>query len=537
MKKIKLLIVPFLVVFLAFSFTNDNGSNDELEQALQKIDSKDIRSYMKFLSHDLLEGRGTGTRGHEVAAHYVATQFDLLGLKPGGENDSYFQNVPLVKGKKRYEGSEITLIGSGGKQSLSFMEDYLFIDAPAENLDGTMEVVFAGFGISEPGQNHDDYKNIDVKDKFVAIFSGTPANYKSEGAAGARTAKFQEAKKRGAKGIIYMLRPEDSRNLTWDVLTNYFYNPSGDGISLRSEEENTIEIIMSPTGLQKFIGDNQIEDLLSAKGATTVKDIEFSLNVSSDHIEYITSPNVIGIVEGSDPSLKDEYIVYTAHLDHEGIGAPVQGDSIYNGAYDNASGTAILLEVAQAFASMEEPPKRSIMFIALTAEEKGLLGSKYFASNPTVPKEALAANINTDMFLMEEPLREIVVLGAPFSDLGQYAEEAASELDLEIVPDPVPEENLFVRSDHYSFVEQGVPALFVVNNYKKPTSASDTTAVNTRWLRTIYHSPKDEFREDMNFEAGEKYGRFNFLVGYRAAQQTDKIKWKKDNIFGQRFGS
>ncbi|CAN5264309.1 M20/M25/M40 family metallo-hydrolase [soil metagenome] len=532
----RILLLPFLVVFLAFSFTVDNG-NEQLEKALEKIDSKDIRAYMKFLSHDLLEGRGTGTRGHEVAAHYVATQFDVLGLQPGGENNTYFQEVPLVKGMKRYEGSEITLIGQRGQQALSFMEDYLFIDAPAESLKGKMEVVFAGFGISEPDQGHDDYKDIEVKDRFVAIFSGTPANFKSEGAAGSRTAKFQEAKKRGAKGIIYLLRPEDSRNLTWDVLTNYFYNPSGRGISLRTEEETAIEIIMSPAGLQKFIGDHKLEDLLASNGDNPVKEIEFSLNVSSDDIEYITSPNVIGIVEGSDPELKDEYIVYTAHLDHEGIGTPVRGDSIYNGAYDNASGTAILLEVAQAFASLEEKPKRSIMFIALTAEEKGLLGSKYFASNPTVPKESLAANVNTDMFLMEEPLREIVVLGAPFSDLGQYAEEAASELELEIVPDPVPEENLFVRSDHYSFVEQGVPALFVVNNYKKPTSEGDTTAVNTRWLKTIYHSPQDEFREDMNFEAGEKYGRFNFLVGYRAAQQEGKIKWKKDNIFGQRFGS
>lgn len=535
----KHIIIPVLSILFTlgtFSFTL-NSENDDWEQVLEKIDHNNIRSYMKFLSDDLFEGRGTGTRGHQMAAQYVATQFDLLGLQPGGENNTYFQDVGLKMGNKDFTGSEVAFLKNREKMPLTFMEDYLFIDGPMDQISGKNEVVSVGFGINAPDQNHDDYKNINIKDKFVVILSGAPEGFKSDAPVTTRSAKFEEAKKRGAKGIIYMIRPEDMKNITWQVLQSYFANPSGHGMSLRDRESTTVEIILSPSGINKFLGDQTLDDLQNKKKKLAAKNIEYTLNVKTDHIENITSPNVIGILEGSDPVLKNEYIIYTAHLDHEGIGRPVQGDSIYNGAYDNASGTAIILEIAEAFASLPTPPKRSIMFIALTAEEKGLLGSRYFAANPTVPIESIAANINTDMFLMEEPLNEIVVLGAPFSDLGQYAEEAARYLELEIVPDPVPEENLFVRSDHYSFVEKGVPALFVVNNYRKPTHEGDSTAVNTLWLKSIYHSPKDEFREDMHFEAGEKYGRFNFIVGYKAAQQDGKIRWKKDNVFGQRFGS
>ncbi|MDQ3393566.1 MAG: M20/M25/M40 family metallo-hydrolase [Bacteroidota bacterium] len=538
MNLIRKMLIPGLAIFFTFSFTLIE-QKEEWEQALEKIDLQNIRAYIKFLSDDLFEGRGTGTRGHELAAQYVANQFDLMGLKPGGENGTFFQDVALKKGNKDFAGSEISLFRNKEKISFSYMDDYVFIDGPSENITGKSEILFAGFGIYAPDKNHNDYKNLNIKDKFVVLFSGAPAGFSSDFPASTRSAKFAEAKKRGAKGIIYMIRPEEMKTVTWEVLQNYFADPNGHGMSLREETSanKTIEIILSPSGMSKLLGEQKPDDLINKKKNSAVKNIEYSLNLKTDHIENLTSPNVIGILEGTDPALKSEYIVYTAHLDHEGIGKPVDGDSIYNGAYDNASGTAIILEIAEAFASLSQKPKRSIMFIALTAEEKGLLGSRYFAANPTVPISSIAANINTDMFLMEEALNEIVVLGAPFSDLGQYAEEAARYLELEIVPDPVPEENLFVRSDHYSFVEKGVPALFVVNNYRKASSDSDTTAVNTRWLKTIYHSPKDEFYEEMNFEAGVKYGRFNFMVGYKAAQQAEKIRWKKDNVFGQRFGS
>lgn len=530
-------LLAISITFSIFSFTFNN-ENEEWEQVLEKIDHQDIRAYMKYLSDDLMEGRGTGTRGHQLSAQYVATQFDLMGLRPGGENNTFYQDVPLQKGNRDFAGSDVTFLKNREKISFTFLDDYLFIDGPSENITGNSEIVFAGFGINAPDQNHNDYKNLNVKDKFVVIVSGAPAGFSSENPSRARRVKFDEAKSRDVKGIIYLLRPEEMKNLTWEVLQSYYANPSGRGMSLKENTETrTIEIMLSPSGTSKFLGDQKLEDLLNNKKKASVKNIEYNLNVRTDHIESISSPNVIGILEGSDPALKNEYIVYTAHLDHEGIGRPVKGDSIYNGAYDNASGTAIIMEIAEAFASLPQPPKRSIMFIALTAEEKGLLGSRYFAANPTVPINYIAANINTDMFLMEEPLNEIVVLGAPYSDLGQYSEEAARYLDLKIVPDPVPEENLFARSDHYSFVEKGVPALFVVNNYRKPTSENDSTAVNTLWLKSIYHSPQDEFREDMHFEAGEKYGRFNFIVGYKAAMQDEKIRWKKDNIYGQRFGS
>jgi Zn-dependent M28 family amino/carboxypeptidase len=234
---------------------------------------------------------------------------------------------------------------------------------------------------------------------------------------------------------------------------------------------------------------------------------------------------VLAYIEGSDPRLKEEYMVYTAHLDHEGIGQPLEGDSIYNGAYDNAAGTAIMLEIARAYTELTRPPKRSVLFIALTAEEMGLLGSEYFANHPTVPLDNLVASLNTDMFLMEKPLHEIVALGEEFSGLGHLAHLVCQQKKVAIVPDPLPEENIFMRSDHFSFVKKGIPSLFVINSFHKSDTLDEKSDANYRWLKTVYHTPLDNFRENIHYEAGVTYAQINFLIGYLAAEQKDRIKW------------
>jgi Zn-dependent M28 family amino/carboxypeptidase len=223
--------------------------------------------------------------------------------------------------------------------------------------------------------------------------------------------------------------------------------------------------------------------------------------------------------------MKNEFVVYTAHLDHEGIGQPMEGDSIYNGAYDNAAGIAIMLEIARAFTELPEPPKRSVLFIALTAEEMGLLGSEYFVNHPTIPLDDMVASLNTDMFLMEKPLTELVALGEEFSSLADLAQQVCQQKKVRIIPDPLPEENAFMRSDHFSFVKKGIPSLFIINSFYKSDTLNENSDVNYRWLKTLYHTPLDNFRENINYEAGVTYAQINFLIGYLAAEQKDRIKW------------
>jgi Zn-dependent M28 family amino/carboxypeptidase len=247
------------------------------------------------------------------------------------------------------------------------------------------------------------------------------------------------------------------------------------------------------------------------------------------------SPNVAGLLRGSDPRIRDEVVVFTAHLDHLGIGEPVNGDSIYNGALDNASGSAALLEVARAFARLPKPPRRSVLFLAVTAEEKGLLGSDYFAEYPTVPSERIVANLNLDVLAMLYPLRQVVPMGAEHSTLEATVKRAASQMGIELGPDPFPEEVFFVRSDQYSFVRRGVPSLFLFWGFKSD-SGVDAAARFREWGRTRYHTPQDDLSQPMDLEAGARHAQINFLVGLDVANADGRPAWKPGDFFGRTFG-
>jgi Zn-dependent M28 family amino/carboxypeptidase len=264
-------------------------------------------------------------------------------------------------------------------------------------------------------------------------------------------------------------------------------------------------------------------------------DVRAEINTKSKH-STVDCVNVVGILKGSDPDLSREYIVYTAHLDHEGIGRPVDGDDIYNGALDNASGVAALLETARAFASLETPPRRSVVFLALTAEEKGLLGADYFANRPTVPLEGIVANVNIDGVGVFYPAKDIVAYGAEHSSLGELARQAAEELEFVISPDPFPEETFFIRSDQYPFIKQGIPALFFFPGLQSADPEINGAEFLQKWMTTIYHSPKDDMSQDFDFEEGARVTRLNFLVGYLAAQNRQRPTWNTGDFFGEKFG-
>jgi hypothetical protein len=409
-------------------------------------------------------------------------------------------------------------------------------------------VVFVGFGVTAPEADYDDYAGVDARGKIVVYLRGAPASlphnqraYYSSG-----RVKRQNALAHGAVGLLSFLTPESEKRFGWGQVLGHIRQGSmrwleatGDPHDVSPQVRGTA--LLSAAGAEAlFQGAPQpLEEVLKAAKAGRPRSfelpVEARLRVASRH-RQLQSPNVVALLPGSDPDLRQEYVVYTAHLDHLGVGEPDEGDAIYNGALDNASGTAVLLEVARAFASLPQRPRRSVLFLAVTAEEKGLLGSDYFVHHPTVPAESLVANLNLDTAMMLHPLHDVVAFGAEHSSLATVVEQAARHLDLEVSPDPMPGQVLFIRSDQYSFVQRGVPAVFLVDGLKTGDPEFDGRTLLFQWMGTRYHSPKDDLSQDLDFEAGAKFAGVNFLIGYLVANQTPRPAWNQGDFFGEKFG-
>jgi Zn-dependent M28 family amino/carboxypeptidase len=353
--------------------------------------------------------------------------------------------------------------------------------------------------------------------------------------------------KRGAVGRIGLRSRTDQKRVPWERLTlnagilqgMSWVNLSGEVSDFHPEIEG--EAVFSvPTAKDLFaaapIG---FEDALDAADASrplsTPLGIEVTLSQATAH-EQVTSPNVIGLISGSDPALKHEYVVFSAHLDHVGIGAAVNGDDIYNGFYDNAMGVALLLEAARAFSAMPELPRRSIVFIALTGEERGLLGSDYFAHYPTVPSDRLIANVNLDMPLLLFPLADVIAFGAEHSTLQELIEPAVAAEELALTADPVPEEVLFIRSDQYSFVRQGIPSVFLVPGFRSKDPDIDGAAAFQEHLATHYHRPSDDSTRPVDWESALRFARANVRIGAAIADADERPAWNDGDFFGTRFG-
>jgi Zn-dependent M28 family amino/carboxypeptidase len=281
--------------------------------------------------------------------------------------------------------------------------------------------------------------------------------------------------------------------------------------------------------------DQAFKDAAAGKIGSFALPTEARLRTTSKH-KPLSSPNVVGLLRGSDPALAKEFLVFSAHLDHLGIGTPRDGDAIYNGALDNASGTAAILEIAGAFASLPKAPKRSILFVAVTAEEEGLLGADYFASHPPVPAAELVANFNIDMFLSLYPLKDLVAFGGEHSSLGKVAAEAAGGLGIDIAPDPFPEEVIFIRSDHFPFVQKGIPAVMLCSGLQSSDPKVNGQAVVGQWLATKYHSPKDDATQALDYDAAAKITQIYYAMAARVADDAKRPTWNTGDFFGNRFG-
>lgn len=512
--------------------------------------TQNIKAHMSFLADDLLKGRETGSPEHEIASLYIAGEFAKYGLKPAGDNDTYLQRINFRKGLLVQESPTFFVKGENTEFSLSYPDDYLSgPDLLSTESSITAPLVFVGYGIVAPELNHDDYQGLDVDGKIVVMLSGKPKSFPTEEgshlASGSQKSKY--AAERGAVGSITVSTPTNEKVRPYKNLLNFIHTPRmrwmhDDGTPANvTKQLKGSAYLAEPTAKRIFsFGPTPLEDVyavLEKDGVPNGFDIPLTVTLGRESThEDLTSPNVAGILEGSDPVLKNEYIVFTAHSDHIGIARTVKKDKINNGAMDNATGTSVLMETARMFASMPVAPKRSILFLAVTGEEKGLLGADFYARNPTVPKGSMVANVNLDMPILTYEFADVIAFGAGHSSMGESVAQAAKNVGLELSEDPWPEQNLFTRSDHYSFVKQGVPAVFLVPGLRSKDPNIDGSKVFGEFLATNYHKPGDDMSQAFNWDAARTFTEVNFQIGLTLANQDATPSWNEDSFFGNTFG-
>jgi hypothetical protein len=535
----KLLFVFSFTSIACPGFAQQIKLSNEVKQALNQVDTAQIKADITYLADDKLKGRLPGTEGYQMAVDYVVSQLKVLGVMPAGENNSWLQQVRL---RKAFVHNAVMTTNIGGNQDTGILAGgYAIYPNPAlPEVKITAGLAFAGYGISEPGLGYDDYAGLDVKGKIVLVARGTPDKFSSSVAAHVMnsTQVLKVAAEHGAVGVIICSAdstarlPNFSRGI-YSVLDN-----DGNVVVSRIYYSDQIKVYgsINYTLFSSFLKDSgkSLSTIMAQlkSGQPNSFSINAGINVSCfSTYQDIISYNVIGKIEGSDPELKNTYVVHSAHLDHLGISTPVNGDSIYNGAHDNASGIASVLGIAKIYKNITHKPKRSILVVLVTGEEMGDLGSGYFAKHPTVPVKSIVADVNTDMPTIIAPLLSVTALGAEHSSLINQVNEAAGYLDLSVEPDPEPKQARFTRSDQYSFVLEGIPALHIKYGSKTADGKNNLNDFVAVWRAKYYHKPQDDINGIFDFAAGKKYAQLNFLIGYLVAQDVDKPTWNTGDIF------
>ena len=527
------------------------GDRTAIATATKTIRPGAIRAHIRFLSDSLLEGRAPDSAGYQIAARYVAAQLEAMGLRPAGLAGTWFQPVPLRKAVLDTSKSSMALVadraGSGPAEP-AFVDgrDYV-LTGDVSHTEYTLEapVVFVGFGVTAPEEKYDDYVGLDVHGKIVLTFYGAPSSFESTVRAfySDDVVKTKNALSHGAVAMINTLLPEDWKRWPWDWDVPQFRMGNTNWLDKTGAPYDAFGILaqLSQSGAEMIFAGASKSLEQSFAAARSGRHQSFPLpwrariHTVSTQTTY-QSPNIIGALVGSDPALRDQYVVYTAHVDHLGTCPPIDGDPVCHGSLDNASGVATLLEIARAYTNLKQPPRRSVLFVFVTGEEMGLLGSDYFAHAPTVPLRQIVANINIDgapglLFSM----KDVVAMGAEHSSIDKAVQSASRELGYSLSPDPMPEEVNFIRSDQYSFVQQGVPALDITDGVAAVDPTVDGLALIKKWLVTRYHTPLDNLEQPLDYASGARAATLNFLVGYEIAQWNQGPQWNRGNFFGARF--
>jgi len=511
--------------------------------AMQKIDPERIRAHVRFLSHDLLEGRGTGQRGGDIAAEYIATQFALDGLQPVGDNGTFLQKVPMV-GITPDPATTFSLVGtSGPAKDLKPLTEYVAyneMQQPESDVDA--EIVYVGYGIEAPEYNWDDYKGADVKGKVLLMLVNEPPSDDAKffnGRAltyyGRWTYKYEEAARKGAVGAILVHKTEMA-SYPWEVVRN---SNSGEKSYLKLEGAPKLKVaswihLEAARALANMAGldvDKLIADAQSRSFRPVPLDVSLKAHMVSK-IRPFESNNVLAKLPGSDSKLKNEAVMYTAHYDHLGIRPDMPGDNIYNGANDNATGCGILLELARTHSLAAQAPRRSIIFASVTAEEQGLLGSEYLGKHPPVPAGKIALDLNYDDVPPLGSPEEVEVSGSERTTFYPTVEGLANEFRLTIRPDARPEAGHYYRSDHFSLARVGIPAFSINEGVKyKGHDAAWGIQQADEYTAKHYHQPSDEYHPSMDFTGDAAMARFGFALGWEAASMPKLVGWNKGDEF------
>ncbi|HYM60915.1 MAG TPA: M28 family metallopeptidase [Thermoanaerobaculia bacterium] len=518
------------------------------DAARQRIRPEAIAAHIHFLASDLLDGRETGTHGFDVAAQYVAAQFAALGLEPMGDRGGWLQVIDFRRCELIDAESSLVVRQSGSAQALIAHQDCLLhADPLRERTEVTAPVVFVGFGIVAPELGYDDYTNIDVRGRIVLQLTGAPPKFPTDQRAyySSNEIKARVAADRGAIGVLRLKTSVDETRYPFAKMARQsgiapMVALDAQGRPLQSIEDLRGAAAISRSGAEiLFRGAPMTVDAVLAaaeKGTTRSFALATEATITTrTRLQTARSANVVALLRGSDPVLRNEYVVFSAHLDHLGRHAVDGTERIYNGALDNGSGIASLIEIARAFSSLGKAPRRSILFVAVTGEEKGEQGSQIFASRPPVPAGAIVADINMDMFMALYPVADLIAFGSEHSTLAATLQRAAAHLGLPISPDPNPEEVRFIRSDQFSFVKAGIPSIIIKGGTKSGDPAIDGEAATREWLHNVYHTPKDNLAQHIDFASGATYAQTNFLVGYLVANANERPRWNNGDFFGERF--
>jgi Zn-dependent M28 family amino/carboxypeptidase len=511
--------------------------------AMQKIDPERIRAHVRFLSHDLLEGRGTGQRGGDIAAEYFATQFALYGLKPVGDNGTYMQRVPMV-GITPEPATTFSLVGPrGDARNLTPLDDYVAYDQTQQpQSDVEAEIVYVGYGIEAPEYKWDDYKGVDVRGKVLLMLVNEPPSddvnfFKGKALTyyGRWTYKYEEAARKGAVGAI-LIHQTEMASYPWDVVRN---SNSGEKSYLKLDGSPKLKVaswVRFEVAKQMATGagmdvDKMMADARSRDFHPTTLNVKLKAHMVSQ-VRPFESKNVLAMLPGSDSKLKGEAVLYTAHYDHLGIRPDMPGDNIYNGANDNATGCGILLELARVYPEAGQRPRRSIVFASVTAEEQGLLGSEYLGKHPPVPAGKISLDLNYDDVPPLGSPEEVEVSGAERTTFYPEIETMAKTFRLTIRPDSRPEAGHYYRSDHFSLARVGIPSFSINEGTKyKGHDAAWGMQQAEEYTSKHYHQPSDEYHPSMDFTGDAAMARFGFALGWEAASMNSLVGWQKGDEF------
>src|ERR1700678_28001 len=517
--------------------------------AMETINPDHIRWHVRYLSHDLLEGRGTGQRGGDIAAEYIATQFAEFGLKPAGENGSYLQKVPLV-GITTLPETQFTLIPKEGPAvNLTPLDEYVAYDQTQQaQSDVDAEIVYVGYGIEAPEYNWDDYKGVEVRGKVLLMLvneppSDDPKFFKGKALTyyGRWTYKYEEAARKGAVGVI-LVHEEAMASYPWEVVRN---SNSGEKSYLKRESPALKVAAWVQFDIAKklaSVSGMHLEKLITDARSRDFHPMELGAKLKAHMVSQVRnfeSNNVVGVLPGSDRNLKGEAVMYTAHYDHLGIRPDMPGDNIYNGAVDNATGCGILMEIARVYAGATERPRRSIYFVSVTAEEQGLLGSEYLGKHPPIAAGKISLGLNYEAGKPLGAAEEVEVSGAERTTFYSAVQAAAQDFRFKIRPDAHPEAGHYYRSDHFSLARVGIPSFSINEGMKfKGRDEAWGLAQDADYTAHHYHQPSDEYHPGMDYTSDAAMARFGFALGWEAAGQTRLVGWKKGDEFeGVRLNS